>query len=102
MAKRDPGAARARAFVLALTGDSNGAMVAIDAAMPGSWARVAPFLQRLPALPAGEKAAAVNLGIFPDSSQIAYAYATPAALRADRRGSARRRAAIGFPAWTIC
>lgn len=77
MAKRDPGAARARAFVLALTGDPNGAMVAIDAAMPGSWARVAPFLQRLPALPAGEKAAAVNLGIFPDSSQIAYAYATP-------------------------
>jgi len=77
MAKRDPGAARARAFVLALTGDPNGAMVAIDAAMPGSWARVAPFLQRLPGLPAGEKAAAVNLGIFPDSSQIAYAYATP-------------------------
>ena len=75
MAQRDPAAGRARAFVLALTGDPNGAMVAIDAAMPGSWARVAPFMQRLPALPAGEKAAAVNLGIFPDSSQLAYAYA---------------------------
>ena len=43
-----PAVARVRAFVLALTGDSNGAMAAIDAAMPGSWSRVSPFLQRLP------------------------------------------------------
>lgn len=77
MAKGDAGAARSRAFVLALTGDSNGAMVAIDAAMPGSWARVAPFLQRLPGLQAGQKAAAVNLGIFPDAGDTAYAYAAP-------------------------
>jgi Flp pilus assembly protein TadD len=75
-AKGDSTTNRVRAFVLALTGDPNGAMTAIDAAMPGSWSRVAPFLQRLPALPAGEKAAAVNLGIFPDSSQPAYAYNT--------------------------
>lgn len=73
-AKGDSTANRVRAFVLALTGDPSGAMTAIDAAMPGSWSRVAPFLQRLPALPAGEKAAAVNLGIFPDSNQPAYAY----------------------------
>jgi hypothetical protein len=52
-------------------------MTAIDAAMPGSWSRVAPFLQRLPTLQAGQKAAAVNLGIFPDSSDTAYAYAAP-------------------------
>src|SRR3954451_5077017 len=71
--------ARVRAFVLALTGDSNGAMVAIDAAMPGSWARVSPFLQRLPGLQPGQKAAAVNLGIFPDSRDTASAYATPPA-----------------------
>ena len=76
-AKRDTAAARCRAFVLALTGDPSGAMVAIDAAMPGSWSRVAPFLQRLPGLQAGQKAAAVNLGIFPDSNQTAYAYAAP-------------------------
>lgn len=77
-AKGDSAVSRIRAFVLALTGDSKDAMTAIDAAMPGSWSRVAPFLQRLPALPAGEKAAAVNLGIFPDSSSgPAYAYATP-------------------------
>lgn len=75
-AKGDSSVARVRAFVLALTGDSGDAMTAIDAAMPGSWSRVAPFLQRLPSLSAGEKAAAVNLGIFPDQNQPAYAYAT--------------------------
>ena len=35
MAKGDAGAARARAFVLALTGDHDGARMAIDSAMPG-------------------------------------------------------------------
>jgi Flp pilus assembly protein TadD len=76
-AKGDATSSRVRAFVLALTGDSNAAMAAIDAAMPGSWARVSPFLQRLPSLPAGAKAAAVNLGIFPDSNGTAYAYSGP-------------------------
>lgn len=76
-ARRDVAAGRCRAFVLALTGDSNGAMVAFDSAMPGSWSRVAPFLQRLPSLPSGQKAAAVNLGIFPDPGGAQYAYAAP-------------------------
>ena len=76
-AKGDASTNRVRAFVLALTGDSNGAMVATDAAMPGSWSRVSPFLQRLPGLAPGQKAAAVNLGIFPDSGDTAYAYAPP-------------------------
>lgn len=80
LVKNDPGALRARAFVLALTGDPAGATSAINTAMPGSWTSVAPFLQRLPSLKSGEKAAAVNLGIFPDSSGTAYAYATPPAL----------------------
>jgi Flp pilus assembly protein TadD len=76
-AKGDTGVARVRAFVLALTGDSNAAMLAINAVMPGASANVAPFLQRLPGLSAGQKAAAVNLGIFPDSGETAYAYAAP-------------------------
>jgi Flp pilus assembly protein TadD len=76
-AKGDTGVARIRAFVLALTGDPNAAMSAMDSAMPGSWSRVAPYLQRLSSLTAGQKAAAVNLGIFPDSDQPAYAYAAP-------------------------
>jgi tetratricopeptide (TPR) repeat protein len=77
LARSDAAAYRTRAFVLALAGDSNGAMTAVDAAMPGSWSRVSPFLQRLPSLTAGQKAAAVNLGIFPDANQPAYAYAAP-------------------------
>lgn len=76
-AKGDSSVPRVRAFILALGGDSNTAMTAIDAAMPGSWSRVAPFLQKLPSLPPGERAAAVNLGIFPDSNQPAYASAAP-------------------------
>jgi tetratricopeptide (TPR) repeat protein len=77
VAKGDPAAGRARAFVLALSGDASGALTAINSAMPGSSARVAPFLQRLPALGAAQKAAAVNLGIFPDSG-TAVAYSSPA------------------------
>jgi Flp pilus assembly protein TadD len=73
VAKGDVAAARARAFVLALSGDSSGAMAAINAAMPGSSSSLAPFLQRLPMLQAGQKAAAANLGIFPDSGDTRFA-----------------------------
>lgn len=79
LARRDPAAVRARAFVLALTGDSTGAMTAFDSAMPGSWARVAPFLKRLPTLRSDQKAAAVNLGVFLDSSEPVLASASVAA-----------------------
>jgi Flp pilus assembly protein TadD len=76
-AKGDPSTGRVRAFVLALSGDSAGAMAAINAAMPGSSSSVAPFLQRLPRLQSGQKAAAVNLGIFPDSGDARLASAGP-------------------------
>ncbi len=78
-AKGDSAVPRVRAFILALAGDPNAAMTAINAAMPGTSSQVAPFLQRLPSLPAGQKAAAVDLGIFPDSSggAVTYAYAAP-------------------------
>jgi tetratricopeptide (TPR) repeat protein len=75
-AKGDRSTGRVRAFVLALTGDPSGAMRAADAAMPGSWASVGPFLQRLSSLRADQKAAAVNLGIFPDSSGAVLASAS--------------------------
>jgi tetratricopeptide (TPR) repeat protein len=78
LAKGDRGAQRARALVQALSGDPSGAMVALDLAMPGSRGQLAPFLQRLPALGPGQKAAAVNLGIFPDSGAgTTYAYSAP-------------------------
>ena len=83
-AKGDAGVPRVRAFIFALTGDSNSAMTAINQAMPGSWSRVAPFVQRLPALGAGQRAAAVNLGIFPDNGETSYASATPAVQSANR------------------
>ncbi len=71
-AKGDPAGARARAFVLALTGDVPGAVRAIELSMPGSSATIAPFLSRLAGLNAGQKAAAVNLGIFPVDNAAPY------------------------------
>jgi Flp pilus assembly protein TadD len=74
MARGDAAAARCRALVLALSGDMEGARRSLDAAMPGSSARMAPFFAKLPSLRSDQKAAAVNLGIFPDSGQPSYAY----------------------------
>ena len=66
MARGDAAAARTRAFVLALTGDVAGAKSAIEAAMPGSSDNMAYFFRKLPELRSEQKAAAVNLGIFPE------------------------------------
>ena len=74
MARGDGGAARCRALVLALSGDIDGARRSLDAAMPGSSGPMAPFFAKLPSLRSDQKAAAVNLGIFPDSGQPSYAY----------------------------
>ncbi len=74
---RDAAAQRVRAFVLALGGDRAGASSAIEAAMPGSGARMDPFFRMLPSLSAEQKAAAVHLGIFPDPSEIRVAAVTP-------------------------
>ena len=93
-ARGDSAVGRVRAFVLALTGDSRGAMVAIDAAMPGSWSSVSPFLQRLPSLQPGQKAAAVNLGIFPDSGAPALAANTVASPFATSAAGTDRLAGI--------
>ena len=74
----DPEGLRARAFVLALTGDVDNARRAIDSAMPGSGAQIEPFLRRLSSLDSAQQAAAVHLGIFPTGNQVASAQpATP-------------------------
>lgn len=62
---RDRAAFRTRAFVLALTGDATGAAQAVDSAMPGQGAAMAPFLSRLAALNPAQKAMAVHFGHFP-------------------------------------
>ncbi|WP_265528925.1 SPOR domain-containing protein [Sphingomicrobium marinum] len=64
----DSGAQRSRAFVLALTGDLDGARRAIDYAMPGTGDQIDPFLRMLPSLGSAQKAAAVHLGRFPTSA----------------------------------
>lgn len=64
---RDVAAQRVRALVLALGGDLLGAKSALDYTMPGASARMDPFFRRLPTLSSVQKAAAVHLGIFPES-----------------------------------
>ena len=72
MARGDAAGARCRAFVLALSGDLAGARAAIEARMPGASAQMAYFFSKLPTLRSDQKAAAVNLGIFPtDGARVA-------------------------------
>lgn len=63
--RRDPAAWRARAFVLALVGDTAGATAAVQAVMPDEAAAIRPFLARLPSLAPAERALAVHFGHFP-------------------------------------
>ena len=64
--KRDQAAWRARAFVLALTGDKAGAGSIVRAVMPERQAAIMEaFMGRLPSLKASQKAMAVHLGHFP-------------------------------------
>ncbi|MCJ7421646.1 SPOR domain-containing protein [Sphingomicrobium astaxanthinifaciens] len=79
VATGDPAALRARAFVLALTGDTDNARRAIESAMPGAGAAIEPFLRRLPQLTPQQKAAAVHLGVFPTDAGAAAASAPRAA-----------------------
>ena len=75
--RHDSAAQRTRAFVLALVGDQAGAAQAIDAVMPGTAPRFAPFFLYLPNLSVTEKAAAVHLGIFPENASTRIAQAAP-------------------------
>ncbi|MFC7536606.1 tetratricopeptide repeat protein [Sphingomonas sp. GCM10030256] len=84
LARRDPGASRCRAFVLALTGDVEGARSAVNAALPGLAGNLDPFLRRLPALRPAEKAAAVNFGHMPGAGGGQVAGVLPSGPRADR------------------
>ena len=89
--RNDGGAIRARAFVLALTGDQAGAARAVQTAMPGPQAAVmANFLGRLEKLNPAQKALAVNFGYFPrTAARTAPRNCSP--MRAPRRRRSRRR-----------
>lgn len=73
----DADAQRNRAFVLALTGDMDGARRAFDNAMPGSADRIDPFIRRLGLISVPQKAAAVHLGRFPTDRDVQMAAAAP-------------------------
>jgi Flp pilus assembly protein TadD len=65
---RDRAAERSRAFILALTGDTTGAVRAVQASMPGpQGSSLAPFLERLASLTPAQRALAVHLGHFPQN-----------------------------------
>lgn len=71
--KQDQGAWRARAFILAMTGDVSGANgVARQLMVPAMADAMAPLLSRLASLNAAERAHAVNFGTVPsDGTQLA-------------------------------
>jgi tetratricopeptide (TPR) repeat protein len=65
LAAGDRPAQLTRALILALSGDVAGSTTALNEIRRGSGSAAEPFLRALPALSAGEKAATLNLGIFP-------------------------------------
>ena len=66
MRRNDQAAWRARAFVMAMTGDLDDANAVARGVMPGSLASsMAPFLAKLASLNAAERAHAVNFGTMP-------------------------------------
>jgi tetratricopeptide (TPR) repeat protein len=90
LSRRDPAALRARAFVLALTGDTAGALSAVSAALPGLAGSMDPFLRRLSSLRPGDKIAAVHFGVIPgNGAGSALALATPTPVE-DRLGDIDR------------
>lgn len=70
LARRDRGAVRARAFILALTGDVEGARSAVRGALPGLAGTMDPFLVKLAGLRSTDKAAAVHLGVMPGAGGL--------------------------------
>ena len=78
--RSDRGAWRARAFVLAMTGDVPGATTIASTMMPGGTAQgLQPFFQRLPSLGASDRAFAVHFGeIRATPERLADARLTPA------------------------
>lgn len=62
---QDRSAWRTQAFVLALTGDTEGAGETASRMMPGAGQQMAPFFARLASLSPAQKARAVHFGTFP-------------------------------------
>lgn len=93
--QQDRAAWRARAFILALTGDAQGATNAVRAVMaPPVAAALAPFLARLPSLAPADRAFAVHFGRFP---QGALSGASEAAVAPPQSGALAEAVRAGTP-----
>ena len=69
--KQDLAAYRARAFVLAISGQAKEAQQIVDQVMPRAMAgKLAPYLRYMPRLTPAQQAAAANFGQFPSVAQI--------------------------------
>jgi Flp pilus assembly protein TadD len=69
--RRDMAAQRARAFGLAIMGESDRAKAIVEQVMPRDLAlRLTPYLEFMPRLTRQQQAAAANLGIFPRAADI--------------------------------
>jgi Flp pilus assembly protein TadD len=69
--RRDMAAQRARAFGLAILGESERAAAIVEQVMPRDLAtRLVPYLAYMPRLTRPQQAAAANLGIFPRAADI--------------------------------
>ena len=69
--KQDKAAWRAKAFSLAIVGETKEAVKITETILPPRIAKaVVPYLQYMPRLTAAQQAAAANLGLFPKSSAI--------------------------------
>ncbi len=81
--QQDQAAWRARAFVLAMTGDQRGAdRIIQQVAPPEMVGTMSSFLRRLPSLPIAARASAVNFGTMPTSGPAYAAQASTSSMRA--------------------
>jgi Flp pilus assembly protein TadD len=88
--QRDMAAQRARAFGLAIMGDSDRATTIVEQVMPRDLAtRLVPYLGYMPRLTKPQQAAAANLGIFPRAADIGRDDPRLARFAAEERGESR-------------
>ena len=94
----DIAALRTHAFILALNGDVRASTAALNDITRGRGSAAEPFLRALAELSAGEKAAALQLGIFPARISIAAAEDNSTGVSGDEAGVAVRPMEYGGPA----
>ena len=93
--KQDKGAWRARAFILAVTKDVDGANIVARQVMPAALATsMSPFLSRLARLNPADQAHAVNFGTMPIDGQSYASVETGDPYRRDTGGPARSDAGL--------